>query len=129
MTAVVSIKGCLPPLCVAMTNLGFKGHHSNAFVATNVEYPSPNRKKTGTTEQGFIDQSEARATRQTPSTRVLHAGRAAHYILLFSRVLLWLAAYLPRVPLERREIQDWLRPGGPTCLRPNPTPHHNTSPH
>uniref|UniRef100_A0A5K3FST2 Alternative protein n=1 Tax=Mesocestoides corti TaxID=53468 RepID=A0A5K3FST2_MESCO len=36
---------------------------------------------------------------------------------------LWLAAYLPRMPLERRGTQDWLRPGGPTCLRPNPTPH------
>uniref|UniRef100_A0A5K3FJJ6 Secreted protein n=1 Tax=Mesocestoides corti TaxID=53468 RepID=A0A5K3FJJ6_MESCO len=21
------------------------------------------------------------------------------------------------------ETRDWLRPGGPTCLRPNPTPH------
>uniref|UniRef100_A0A5K3EYY7 Protein with signal anchor n=1 Tax=Mesocestoides corti TaxID=53468 RepID=A0A5K3EYY7_MESCO len=28
------------------------------------------------------------------------------------------------MPLDRRETRDWLRPGGPTCLRPNPTPHH-----
>uniref|UniRef100_A0A5K3FW23 Uncharacterized protein n=1 Tax=Mesocestoides corti TaxID=53468 RepID=A0A5K3FW23_MESCO len=27
------------------------------------------------------------------------------------------------MPLEHRETQDWLGPGGPTCLRPNPTPH------
>uniref|UniRef100_A0A5K3FWN9 Alternative protein n=1 Tax=Mesocestoides corti TaxID=53468 RepID=A0A5K3FWN9_MESCO len=27
------------------------------------------------------------------------------------------------MPLEHTETQDWLRPGGPTCLRPNPTPH------
>uniref|UniRef100_A0A5K3FNU2 Uncharacterized protein n=1 Tax=Mesocestoides corti TaxID=53468 RepID=A0A5K3FNU2_MESCO len=27
------------------------------------------------------------------------------------------------MPLDRRETQDWLRSGGPTCLRPNPTPH------
>uniref|UniRef100_A0A5K3FVR8 Uncharacterized protein n=1 Tax=Mesocestoides corti TaxID=53468 RepID=A0A5K3FVR8_MESCO len=28
------------------------------------------------------------------------------------------------MPLEPRETRDWLRPGGPTCLRPDPTPHH-----
>uniref|UniRef100_A0A5K3EYW8 Sema domain-containing protein n=1 Tax=Mesocestoides corti TaxID=53468 RepID=A0A5K3EYW8_MESCO len=28
------------------------------------------------------------------------------------------------MPLEHRETQDWLRPGGPTCLRPDPTPHN-----
>uniref|UniRef100_A0A5K3FQL6 HSL_N domain-containing protein n=1 Tax=Mesocestoides corti TaxID=53468 RepID=A0A5K3FQL6_MESCO len=76
----------------------------------------------------FIDQLEARATRQAPPIRVHNAGHAAHYILLLSRVLLSLASYLPRMPLERRGTQDWLRPGGPTCLRPNPTPHH-TTPH
>uniref|UniRef100_A0A5K3G2K9 Uncharacterized protein n=1 Tax=Mesocestoides corti TaxID=53468 RepID=A0A5K3G2K9_MESCO len=52
-----------------------------------------------------------------------HAGHAAHYILYLIRVLLWLSAYLPHMPLDRRETKDWLRPGGPTCLRPNPTPH------
>uniref|UniRef100_A0A5K3EJ27 Uncharacterized protein n=1 Tax=Mesocestoides corti TaxID=53468 RepID=A0A5K3EJ27_MESCO len=25
------------------------------------------------------------------------------------------------MPLERRETQDWLRPGGPICLRPDPS--------
>uniref|UniRef100_A0A5K3F2V3 Prenylcys_lyase domain-containing protein n=1 Tax=Mesocestoides corti TaxID=53468 RepID=A0A5K3F2V3_MESCO len=30
------------------------------------------------------------------------------------------------MPLDRRETRDWLRPGGPICLRPNPTPHHTT---
>uniref|UniRef100_A0A5K3FE99 Transposase n=1 Tax=Mesocestoides corti TaxID=53468 RepID=A0A5K3FE99_MESCO len=30
------------------------------------------------------------------------------------------------MPLDRRETRDWLRPGGPTCLRPNPTPLQNT---
>uniref|UniRef100_A0A5K3FKG6 CHCH domain-containing protein n=1 Tax=Mesocestoides corti TaxID=53468 RepID=A0A5K3FKG6_MESCO len=30
------------------------------------------------------------------------------------------------MPLDRRETRDWLRPGGPTCLCPNPTPHHTT---
>uniref|UniRef100_A0A5K3G2S1 Secreted protein n=1 Tax=Mesocestoides corti TaxID=53468 RepID=A0A5K3G2S1_MESCO len=73
---------------------------------------------------GFIDQSEARATRQAPSIRVGHTGHAAHYILLLSRVLLWLTAFHSRMPLDCRETQDWLRPGGPICLRPNPTPHH-----
>uniref|UniRef100_A0A5K3FP88 inositol-polyphosphate 5-phosphatase n=1 Tax=Mesocestoides corti TaxID=53468 RepID=A0A5K3FP88_MESCO len=28
------------------------------------------------------------------------------------------------MPLDRRETRDYLRPGGPICLRPNPTPHH-----
>uniref|UniRef100_A0A5K3EQS6 BatA domain-containing protein n=1 Tax=Mesocestoides corti TaxID=53468 RepID=A0A5K3EQS6_MESCO len=32
------------------------------------------------------------------------------FILLPIRVLLWLAAYFPRMPLERRETEDWLRP-------------------
>uniref|UniRef100_A0A5K3FLM2 Uncharacterized protein n=1 Tax=Mesocestoides corti TaxID=53468 RepID=A0A5K3FLM2_MESCO len=38
-----------------------------------------------------------------------------------------LAAYLPRMPLEHRETQDWLRLGGPTYLRPDPTPHHSST--
>uniref|UniRef100_A0A5K3G5T1 Polyprotein n=1 Tax=Mesocestoides corti TaxID=53468 RepID=A0A5K3G5T1_MESCO len=71
---------------------------------------------------GIIDQSEARATRQAPSIRVHHAGHAAHYILHLIHVLLWLAAFPSRMPLDRRETRDWLRPRGPTYLRPNPTP-------
>uniref|UniRef100_A0A5K3G0M8 Transposase n=1 Tax=Mesocestoides corti TaxID=53468 RepID=A0A5K3G0M8_MESCO len=59
---------------------------------------------------GFIDQSQARATRQAPSIRVYRTGHAAHYILLLSRVLLWLTAFLSRMPLDRRETRDWLRP-------------------
>uniref|UniRef100_A0A5K3FW61 cDNA n=1 Tax=Mesocestoides corti TaxID=53468 RepID=A0A5K3FW61_MESCO len=62
------------------------------------------------------------ATRQAPSIRVHYVGHAAHYILHLSCVLLWLPAYLPRMPLECRGTRYWLRPGGPTCLRPNPTP-------
>uniref|UniRef100_A0A5K3G5K3 Transposase n=1 Tax=Mesocestoides corti TaxID=53468 RepID=A0A5K3G5K3_MESCO len=73
---------------------------------------------------GFIDQSESGATRQAPSIRVHRAGHAAHYILHLIHVRLWLAAFLSRMPLDRRETRDWLRPGGPTCLRPDPTPHH-----
>uniref|UniRef100_A0A5K3EPZ0 Glycoprotein n=1 Tax=Mesocestoides corti TaxID=53468 RepID=A0A5K3EPZ0_MESCO len=61
---------------------------------------------------------------RAPSIRVHHAGHAARYILHLIHVLLWLAAFLSRMPLERRGTQDWLRPGDPTCLRPNPTPHH-----
>uniref|UniRef100_A0A5K3G4J1 Secreted protein n=1 Tax=Mesocestoides corti TaxID=53468 RepID=A0A5K3G4J1_MESCO len=40
------------------------------------------------------------------------------WLLVLIRVCLWLAAYLPCMPLEHRESQDWLRPGGPTYLRP-----------
>uniref|UniRef100_A0A5K3G0H9 Uncharacterized protein n=1 Tax=Mesocestoides corti TaxID=53468 RepID=A0A5K3G0H9_MESCO len=31
------------------------------------------------------------------------------------------------MPLDCRETRDWLRPGGPTCLRPDPTPYHTTT--
>uniref|UniRef100_A0A5K3FJ97 Secreted protein n=1 Tax=Mesocestoides corti TaxID=53468 RepID=A0A5K3FJ97_MESCO len=39
-----------------------------------------------------------------------HAGCTAHFLLLLIRVSLWLAAFLPRMPLECRETGDWLRP-------------------
>ncbi|VDD74774.1 unnamed protein product [Mesocestoides corti] len=32
------------------------------------------------------------------------------------------------MPLERRGTQDWLRPGCPTCLRPDPSPHYTAPP-
>uniref|UniRef100_A0A5K3F5M6 Polyprotein n=1 Tax=Mesocestoides corti TaxID=53468 RepID=A0A5K3F5M6_MESCO len=65
--------------------------------------PEPYQEKDGYNRTGFIDQSQARTTRQAPSIRVYHAGCAAHYILLLIRVLLWLAAYLPRMSLKHRE--------------------------
>uniref|UniRef100_A0A5K3G232 Transmembrane protein n=1 Tax=Mesocestoides corti TaxID=53468 RepID=A0A5K3G232_MESCO len=49
------------------------------------------------------------ATRQAPPIRVHHAGHAAHYILHLIHVLIWLAAFLSRMPLDRRETRDWLR--------------------
>uniref|UniRef100_A0A5K3FY39 Transmembrane protein n=1 Tax=Mesocestoides corti TaxID=53468 RepID=A0A5K3FY39_MESCO len=58
-----------------------------------------------------LSQYGVRARRQVPSIRVYHVGHAAQYILPLIRVLLWLAAYLPRMLLERRDTQDWLRPG------------------
>uniref|UniRef100_A0A5K3G7U6 Uncharacterized protein n=1 Tax=Mesocestoides corti TaxID=53468 RepID=A0A5K3G7U6_MESCO len=66
--------------------------------------------------------TQARTTRQAPSIRVHHAGHASHFILHLIHVLLWLAAFLSRTPLDRRETREWLRPGIPTCLRPDPTP-------
>uniref|UniRef100_A0A5K3G0S7 Secreted protein n=1 Tax=Mesocestoides corti TaxID=53468 RepID=A0A5K3G0S7_MESCO len=45
----------------------------------------------------------ARTTRQAPSIRVHHAGHAGHYILHLICVLRWLAAYLPRMPLDCRD--------------------------
>uniref|UniRef100_A0A5K3FV29 IS5/IS1182 family transposase n=1 Tax=Mesocestoides corti TaxID=53468 RepID=A0A5K3FV29_MESCO len=54
----------------------------------------------------FIDQSQAKASRQSPSIRVHYASHAVHYILHLTSVLIWLAAYLPRMPLERRETPD-----------------------
>uniref|UniRef100_A0A5K3G1J6 Polyprotein n=1 Tax=Mesocestoides corti TaxID=53468 RepID=A0A5K3G1J6_MESCO len=48
---------------------------------------------------GFFDQSQARTTHQAPSIRVHSAGHAAHYILHLIHVLLWLAAFLSRMPL------------------------------
>uniref|UniRef100_A0A5K3EJQ0 IS4 family transposase n=1 Tax=Mesocestoides corti TaxID=53468 RepID=A0A5K3EJQ0_MESCO len=58
--------------------------------------------------------------------RVHYADHAAQYILHLIRVLLWLAAYLVRMALKRRETQEWLRPGGPICLRPDPSPQSET---
>uniref|UniRef100_A0A5K3FJW9 Ovule protein n=1 Tax=Mesocestoides corti TaxID=53468 RepID=A0A5K3FJW9_MESCO len=43
--------------------LGFDLRYSNASAATNVEYPSHNKKRTGTTEQGLL-------TNQKPEPRV-----------------------------------------------------------
>uniref|UniRef100_A0A5K3FCI6 IS4 family transposase n=1 Tax=Mesocestoides corti TaxID=53468 RepID=A0A5K3FCI6_MESCO len=52
---------------------------------------------------GLTDQSQARTT--------LHrTGFAAHHAVLLIRVFLWLAAYLPRMPLDCKETEDWLRP-------------------
>uniref|UniRef100_A0A5K3ENF9 Transposase n=1 Tax=Mesocestoides corti TaxID=53468 RepID=A0A5K3ENF9_MESCO len=55
---------------------------------------------------GFIDQSQARTTSKAPAIRVHHAGHAVHFILHLIRVLLWLAAYIPRMPLKHRETDD-----------------------
>uniref|UniRef100_A0A5K3G195 Transposase n=1 Tax=Mesocestoides corti TaxID=53468 RepID=A0A5K3G195_MESCO len=53
-----------------------------------------------------MDQSQARTTRHAPSIRVCLAGHAARYIPHLICVLPWLAAYLPRMPLERRHRID-----------------------
>uniref|UniRef100_A0A5K3G2S9 N-acetyltransferase domain-containing protein n=1 Tax=Mesocestoides corti TaxID=53468 RepID=A0A5K3G2S9_MESCO len=50
---------------------------------------------------GFIDQSEARATRQAPSIRVHRAGHTAPYKLHLSRVIFWLAAHRPQSRRDR----------------------------
>uniref|UniRef100_A0A5K3EN83 Progestin and adipoQ receptor family member 3 n=1 Tax=Mesocestoides corti TaxID=53468 RepID=A0A5K3EN83_MESCO len=71
---------------------------------------------------GFIDSLQTGTISQAPSIRVNHYGHAAHYMLHLTHILLWLPAYLPRVLLEHGETENWLRPGGPICLRPNPTP-------
>uniref|UniRef100_A0A5K3FXT4 Transposase n=1 Tax=Mesocestoides corti TaxID=53468 RepID=A0A5K3FXT4_MESCO len=64
--------------------------------------PKPKQEKDRYNRTGFIDQSQARITRQAPSIRACDESHAAHYILHLIRVPPWLAAYLPRMPLERR---------------------------
>uniref|UniRef100_A0A5K3FNK1 KASH domain-containing protein n=1 Tax=Mesocestoides corti TaxID=53468 RepID=A0A5K3FNK1_MESCO len=74
-----------------------------------VEYPSPNRKKTSTTEQALLtNQNPEPHVRRRPCESI--TGHAAHYILLLILVCIWLAAFLPHMPLECRGTQDWLRP-------------------
>uniref|UniRef100_A0A5K3FIL5 Uncharacterized protein n=1 Tax=Mesocestoides corti TaxID=53468 RepID=A0A5K3FIL5_MESCO len=82
-----------------------------------VEYQSPCVKNTGTTEEALLTNHN-----QEPHVRWHPSGSTT---LALIHVLLWLAAFLSRMPLNRRETRDWLRPGGPTCLRPNPTPHYS----
>uniref|UniRef100_A0A5K3G0H1 Transposase n=1 Tax=Mesocestoides corti TaxID=53468 RepID=A0A5K3G0H1_MESCO len=66
-------------------------------------FPKPLSQKDRYNRTRSIDQSQARAPRQAPSIRVHHVGHAVPYILLLSRVLLWLPAYLPPMPLENRD--------------------------
>uniref|UniRef100_A0A5K3G0A5 Secreted protein n=1 Tax=Mesocestoides corti TaxID=53468 RepID=A0A5K3G0A5_MESCO len=76
----------------------------------------------GTTEQALLNQSQTRTTSQgLPFESTTLATPLIIYCS--SVVLLWLAAYLPRMSLERRGTQNYLRPGGLVCLRPDPTPH------
>uniref|UniRef100_A0A5K3FVT2 Uncharacterized protein n=1 Tax=Mesocestoides corti TaxID=53468 RepID=A0A5K3FVT2_MESCO len=63
MTISAGIQGSLPLLTIEEKKLGSGSRNSNASAATSVEYPSPNRKKTGTTEQALL-------TNQKPDTRV-----------------------------------------------------------
>uniref|UniRef100_A0A5K3FR30 Cytochrome cd1 nitrite reductase n=1 Tax=Mesocestoides corti TaxID=53468 RepID=A0A5K3FR30_MESCO len=89
-------------------------------VIERVEYPSPNRQKSGTTEQALLtNQKPEPCVRRLPSESTTLATPLIIYLHLI-HVLLWLAAFLSRMPLDLRETRDWLRPGGPTCLRPDP---------
>uniref|UniRef100_A0A5K3FYN6 Uncharacterized protein n=1 Tax=Mesocestoides corti TaxID=53468 RepID=A0A5K3FYN6_MESCO len=54
MTISAGIHRSLPLLTIYGKGLIFDSRFSNASAATNVGYPSPNRKKTGTTEQALL---------------------------------------------------------------------------
>uniref|UniRef100_A0A5K3F8I8 Uncharacterized protein n=1 Tax=Mesocestoides corti TaxID=53468 RepID=A0A5K3F8I8_MESCO len=96
---------------------------SAPLYVVSVEYPSPNRKKTGTAEQALLTNHEPKPhVRRFPSESTTLATPLTIYWHA-TRVLLCLAAYLPCMPLKRRETQDWLTPGGPIRLRPQTSPH------
>uniref|UniRef100_A0A5K3F9I8 GPI mannosyltransferase 2 n=1 Tax=Mesocestoides corti TaxID=53468 RepID=A0A5K3F9I8_MESCO len=61
-------------------------------------------------KDGFIDKPQARTVRQDPSILAHRAEHAALYLSHLMRALLWLAAFLPRAPLEIKEKENWLRP-------------------
>uniref|UniRef100_A0A5K3EVX3 Uncharacterized protein n=1 Tax=Mesocestoides corti TaxID=53468 RepID=A0A5K3EVX3_MESCO len=117
MTTLAGIQGSLPLLTIEEKGLGFGSRYSNASAATNVKYPSPNKEKINTIEQALLTNHKPEPyVRRLPSDPPRWSRRS--YILLLIRVFLWLAAYVPRMPLERRKTEDWLRPGGLICLHP-----------
>uniref|UniRef100_A0A5K3FE65 Ovule protein n=1 Tax=Mesocestoides corti TaxID=53468 RepID=A0A5K3FE65_MESCO len=54
MAISAGIQKSSPLLTIGEKGLGFDLRYSNASAATNVEYPSPNRKNTGTTVQTLL---------------------------------------------------------------------------
>uniref|UniRef100_A0A5K3G276 Ovule protein n=1 Tax=Mesocestoides corti TaxID=53468 RepID=A0A5K3G276_MESCO len=82
---------------------------------TTVEYPSPDRKKTGTTEQALSTNHETE-----PFVRCCSSEPFKRSASLFPiRVCLWLAAYLSHMPFEGKGTNNWVKPAKwPTCMRP-----------
>uniref|UniRef100_A0A5K3G4Y3 Ovule protein n=1 Tax=Mesocestoides corti TaxID=53468 RepID=A0A5K3G4Y3_MESCO len=87
-----------------------------------VEYTRTNRKKTGATEQALL-------TNQKPEPRVRplpsESTTLATPLVIYCISTMSFSGWLPVFPACHwiAETGDWLRTGGPTCLRPNPTPH------
>uniref|UniRef100_A0A5K3FX09 Transposase n=1 Tax=Mesocestoides corti TaxID=53468 RepID=A0A5K3FX09_MESCO len=76
-----------------------------------------------TTEQALL-------TNQKPEPRVRRlpseSSTLATPLIIYCISSMPFSGWLPSFPSCHwiAETQDWLRPGGPICLRPNPTPHH-----
>uniref|UniRef100_A0A5K3FF48 Secreted protein n=1 Tax=Mesocestoides corti TaxID=53468 RepID=A0A5K3FF48_MESCO len=67
-------------------------------------------KKTDTTEQVFLTNHKPEPHVRRLSSESTTPATPLNICLI--RVFLWLAAYLPRMPLEHREAVDWMRPAG-----------------
>uniref|UniRef100_A0A5K3FSJ9 Uncharacterized protein n=1 Tax=Mesocestoides corti TaxID=53468 RepID=A0A5K3FSJ9_MESCO len=95
MTNSAGIQGSLPVLSIEEKGLGFDLRYSNASAATNVEYPSPNRKKTVTTEQALLtnQKPEPHVRRLPPESTML-----ATPLIIYCTSVVCFSGCLPSFP-------------------------------
>uniref|UniRef100_A0A5K3FGD2 Ubiquitin-like modifier-activating enzyme ATG7 n=1 Tax=Mesocestoides corti TaxID=53468 RepID=A0A5K3FGD2_MESCO len=77
---------------------------------------------------------QALLTNHKPEPHVRHLPSESSTLatppIIYCFALASFSGWLPSFPACHwiAETRDWLRPGGPICLRPNPTPHYTATP-